>query len=92
VVGSQFEAARKRLLASDGVETKLETGKDKDTIAARMTAILEQKQPIASRLVRVHQYYWLRLWLERGVFGRAGTLPVTNEDVIDHVFTIGAQR
>jgi hypothetical protein len=92
VEGSQFEAARKRLLACDGVEVKLETAKDKDTIAARMTAILEQKQPIASRLVRVHQYYWLRLWLERGVFGRAGTLPVTNEDVIDYVFTIGAQR
>lgn len=92
VEGSQFEAARKRLLACDGVESKLETTRDKDTIAARITAILEQKQPIASRLVRVHQYYWLRLWLERGVFGRAGTLPVTDEDVIDHVFTIGAQR
>jgi hypothetical protein len=92
VEGSQFEAARKRLLACDEVESKLETARDKDTMAARITAILEQKQPIASRLVRVHQYYWLRLWLERGVFGRAGTLPVTNEDVIDHVFTIGAQR
>jgi hypothetical protein len=90
VEACQFEAARGRLLAGEGVEMKLETTKDKDTMAGRITAILEQKQPIASRLIRLHQYYWLRLWLERGVFGRAGSVPVTNEDVVDHVFTIQA--
>ncbi|MGD0445344.1 MAG: hypothetical protein ABSA39_15515 [Edaphobacter sp.] len=92
VESSQFEAARGRLLASEGVEVKLETTKDKDTMAGRITAILEQKQPIASRLVRLHQYYWLRLWLERGVFGKAGSVPVTNEDVVDYVFTIAARQ
>jgi Type II secretion system (T2SS), protein E, N-terminal domain len=85
----QFEAARSRLLACEGVELKLEVAKDKDAMAARITAILEQKQPIASRLVRLHQHYWLRLWLESGVVGRAGSLPVTSEDMIDHVFTVG---
>jgi hypothetical protein len=71
------------------VETKLEVAEDKDAMAARITAILEQKQPIASRLVRLHQYYWLRMWLESGALGKAGNLPVTNEDVKDHVFTVG---
>ena len=70
------------------METKLETVEDKDAMAARITAILEQKQPIASRLVRLHQYYWLRMWLESGALGKAGSLPVTSEDVKDHVFTI----
>ncbi len=60
-------------------------------MAARITAILEQKQPIASRLVRLHQYYWLRMWLESGALGKAGSLPATDEDVKDHVFTVGAQ-
>jgi hypothetical protein len=92
VEAAQFEVARERLLASEGVEMKLETTKDKDTMAARITAILEQKQPIASRLVRLHHYYWLRLWLERGVFGKAGSVPVTHEDVVDYVFTIAAQQ
>jgi hypothetical protein len=91
VEGASFEAARHRLLACDGVEAKLETAEDNDAMAARITAILEQKQPIASRLVRLHQYYWLRMWLESGALGRTGNLPVTSEDVKDYVFTIRAQ-
>ena len=86
VDSAQFEAARERLLTCDGVETKLETAEDKDAMAARITAILEQKQPIASRLVRLHQYYWLRMWLESGALGKTGSLPVTGEDVMDYVF------
>lgn len=89
VEGAQFKAARDRLLACDGVEMKLEAAEDRDAMAARITAILEQKQPIASRLVRLHQYYWLRMWLESGTVGKAGNLPVTSEDVKDHVFTGG---
>ena len=92
VEGSQFEAAQGLLLACDGVEMRLQAAKDKDTMAAKITAILEQQQPIASRLVRLHQYYWLRLWLEHGALGKVGTLPVANEDIRDYVFTIGDQR
>jgi len=88
----QFEAARKRLLACDGVELKLEAAADKDAMAARITAILEHKQPLASRLVRLHQYYWLRMWLESGAIGKAGRLPSTGEDVVDHVFTVGSKK
>ena len=92
VEGASFEAARQRLLACDGVEAKLETADDNDAMAARITAILEQKQPIASRLVRLHQYYWLRMWLESGALGRTGNLPVTSEDVKDYVFTVGTHE
>ncbi|NYF89552.1 hypothetical protein RBB79_08350 [Tunturiibacter empetritectus] len=91
VEGAQFEAARSRLLACEGVEAKLETAADKNSMAARITAVLEQKQPVAARLVRLHQDYWLRMWLESGTVGRAGNLPVSHEDVKDHVFTIRIQ-
>jgi hypothetical protein len=91
VEGIQFAAARSRLLGCDGVDVKLETAEDKDAMAARITAILEQKQPIAGRLVRLHQYYWLRLWLESGAIGKVGNLSVTGEDMKDHVFTVGTE-
>lgn len=87
----QLRAVRSRLLECEGVETKLESVVDKDVLVARMTAILEQKQPVASRLVRLHQYYWMRIWLERGCLSKTGTLPTTREDVNDYVFVIGAQ-
>jgi hypothetical protein len=89
VEGASFEAARRRLLACDGVEAKLLVAEDKDAMAAKITAILEQKQPIASRLVRLHQYYWLRMWLESGALGKVGNLPSTSEDVKDYVFSVG---
>lgn len=90
VEGAQFEAARTRLLACNGVEARIEAVEDKDAMSARITAVLEQKQPIASRLVRLHQYYWLRIWLESGAMGRMGSLPATNEDVMDYIFTVEA--
>jgi hypothetical protein len=88
--GAQFQAARNRLLEYRGVEMKLENVEDEDVLAARMTAILEQKKPIASRLVRFHQYYWMRIWLESGAIGKMGSLPRTSEDVTDYIFTISA--
>jgi hypothetical protein len=91
VDSAQFETARSRLLTCDGVDMRPETVDDKDTMTARITAILEQKQPIASRLVRLHQQYWLRLWLESGAVGRIGSLPITKEDVMDYVFSIKPQ-
>lgn len=87
----QFRAARTRLLECDGVEAKFEAIPDAVTLAGRITAILEQKQPTASRLVRVHQYYWLRLWLENGAVGKLGNLSDEGEDMRDYVFTVGAQ-
>ncbi|GGG81800.1 hypothetical protein [Edaphobacter dinghuensis] len=87
----QFRAARSRLLESDAIETKLESVSDADTLAGRITGILEQKQPTASRLVRLHHYYWLRLWLESGTAGKLGRFPVSGEDMNDYVFTVGSQ-
>ena len=88
---AQFKVARDRLLGCDAVAAKVEAVTDTDLLSARITAILEQKQPVASRLVRLHGYHWLRIWLESGARGRAGSLPVMGEDVSDHIFTIGAR-
>jgi hypothetical protein len=91
VAGAHIRSVRSRLLECEAVEMKLFAVADKDALSARMTAILEQKQPVASRLVRMHQYYWMRIWLEKGAAGKTGSLPGTGEDVCDYVFVIGAQ-
>jgi hypothetical protein len=89
--GAQFIEARSTLMQCEPVEASLEVATSTASLAARITAILEQKQPVASRLVRLHQYYWLRTWLESGAMSSNGSLPRTNEDVSDHIFTIGAR-
>ena len=50
-------------------------------------------QPRASRLVCVHELYWLRMWLETGAMSkREGGIPPAQEDVVDRVYTIGREQ
>jgi len=85
----EFAAARQNLLEYEGVPIKMENVDEPGALAARITAILEQMQPVASKLVRMHRYFWLRLWLERGARGVQGALPRDREDTFDYVFKVG---
>lgn len=84
-----YEAAQKALFDSEGVPLREESCGERDAMASRMAAILEQKQPVAAKMVRLHHYYWLRLWLEPSAMGQHGTLPVHGEDMLDYVFSVG---
>jgi transcriptional regulator with GAF, ATPase, and Fis domain len=72
---------------------------DNETMRVDVRVIAATHQPLeklassagAERTFRLDLYYWLRMWLESGALGRTGNLPVTSEDVKDHVFTIRAQ-
>lgn len=88
--GSQFEQVRDSVLAAQGLPEKSVTVTDADALNAAVVRTLEQRQPIASRLVRVHHYYWMRLWLESASADGPGKLPPSDEDVEDYLFTIGA--
>jgi hypothetical protein len=67
----EYREARQMLLDAEGLLLTVETLGEADGLAARVTAILEQKQPISSRFVRMHKYLWLRLWLEASSKKRA---------------------
>ena len=86
---AQFETARERLLQAEAVPATTTQVPDADALTAGIAKVLETRQPVASRLVRVHQYYWLRTWLENGAIGGAGQLPRSAEDVHDDLFHIG---
>ena len=64
---------------------------DADELTAAVAKMLEAKQPVASRLVRVHGYYWLRMWLETGAMSGVGTLPAGTDDVEDGLFMVGSR-
>jgi Type II secretion system (T2SS), protein E, N-terminal domain len=91
VNGADLRVARARLLEAEAVTTVVQTAEDEDALAAKITGVLEQRQPVAARLVRLHQYYWLRLWLESGTKGSVGNLPRSAEDMQDCIYTIGGR-
>ncbi len=86
---SQYAAAKASVMAADSVSVTNRMVADADVMSAEIAKVLEQRQPLASRLVRVHGYYWLRLWLESGSLSGVGSLPSGCEDVEDTLFTIG---
>ena len=67
---------------------------DNETMRVDVRVIAATHQPLeklatsigAERTFRLDLYYWLRIWLESGAFGRMGSLPATGEDVNDYVF------
>ncbi len=80
--------ARAHLAGVDHVVAHFEMISGVDSLGSRIAAILEDAKPVYSKLVRAHQYFWLRLWLEDGVWSGAGTLPRDSEDVRDYIFNI----
>ncbi len=83
--------AREKLLACRFVPAERVEVRDSEQMGSRIAEMIEQRQPIGARLVRMHQSYWLRTWLEVGAQSGAGTIPSTTEDVADTIFLIGAQ-
>ena len=86
---ARFQEVREGILAAESVPVTMGNVPDEEALALRITRRLEQGLPLASRLVRVHQYYWLRTWMEAEAFGGTGTLPSTMGGVRDHLFTVG---
>lgn len=90
--GTQFENARSAVLAADGVPVQMKLVADRDGLAAGIVRALEQSQPVATKLVRIRQYYWLRMWLETGAMQGVASLPHGPEDVLDTLFLVGGKR
>lgn len=91
VDADHLNAARQRLLACEFVPTTFERVGDLDSLAGAVSAAVGRAQPRASRLVRVQQFYWLRLWLEEGAMRSVeGGIPRTTEDVADRIYTVGS--
>ncbi len=86
--GTQFQRAKKAVLDSESVPVNMEVAADTDEVCSMLTKVLENRQPLASRLVRVHEYYWMRIWLESGAMTGAGGIPSDTKDVEDYLVSV----
>jgi hypothetical protein len=88
---ARWQAARERLCASDFVDAAFDQVADSESLATKVTATLGKLRPISSRLVRLHRFFWLRMWLETGAMNtRNGGIPTTREDVVDRIYWMAA--
>lgn len=84
----EVASARNQLMKADYVSVVSETIADVNLLGSRITTVLQREQPVRSRLVRVHQYAWLRLWMEEATLRGLGTLPRGREDMRDYIYKL----
>jgi len=63
VAGSHFRAAHTRLLGAAFPRVELVETASEAALVHAMVRAIERVQPVESRLVRVHECIWLRMWL-----------------------------
>lgn len=82
--GSRFEAAHARMLDGQFPHVELVEAVSAHAAALALTKSIERSRPVASRLVRMHDCLWLRLWKSP----QCGPLPEI-DTVLDVVCSIG---
>jgi Type II secretion system (T2SS), protein E, N-terminal domain len=62
--GSEFERHHERMLTGNFVRARLIEAASAEVLALALARIVEKAQPGDARLVRVHRFFWLRMWKE----------------------------
>ena len=83
VRGSDFRAARKQMLSATFPPGEVLEAVSEPVLVRALARAVERVRPIASRLVRIHDFLWLRMW-KRAPTGRVPDAP-SIEDVIGSI-------
>jgi hypothetical protein len=84
VQGSLFRAAHTRLLHAQFPPVELIEAVSEQALVPALTRSIERAKPVQSRLVRVHDCLWLRMWRRT----QSGPLPEATS-VQDLICSIG---
>lgn len=84
---SAWDLARERWLAAENHPVSKVTCEGTAGLQHEIAKTLRRMQPVQSQLVRVHEMYWLRLWLEPAAVAGG---PTHAEDALDFLFTLTA--
>jgi len=86
--GSQIQQARRRLMNSAFAPCKTPIASDLNDLADSIASDIESARPLESRLARVHQQYWLRMWHRKPEQNAVGDLPTAPSSVSDVLYTL----
>jgi hypothetical protein len=60
--GSDFRRHRERMLAANFPRIRLMEAASAEALSAALAGLVEKLQPMESRLIRVHQFLWFKMW------------------------------
>jgi hypothetical protein len=76
---SEFYHAHAEALRTQFPKTRLLEAANARGLAHAFTAMIEERKPLHSQIVRIHDYYWLRLWRNSIPVEDAPRLPAMDE-------------
>ncbi len=86
--GSHIQQARRRLSNAAFAPLKQPIVEDMNALSDDIARRIESARPYESRLARVHQQFWLRMWHRRPAEDQVGDLPITPSAVSDVLYTL----
>jgi hypothetical protein len=86
---SEFRRVQQDVLHAPFPKTRLLEAANMRGLIHAFTAMLEERKAMRSQIVRVHDYYWLRIWRHPAVTEGSRVLPAT-EEVEDMVCSLAA--
>lgn len=86
---SDFRHVQQDALRAAFPKTRLLEAANMRGLVHAITSMIEERKAVRSQIVRVHDYYWLRIWRNPPVTGDRRVLPAV-EDVEDLVCSIAA--
>ena len=86
---SEFRRAQQDVLRASFPKARLLEAANMRGLIHAFTAMLEERKAVRSRIVRVHDYYWLRIWRNPEGLEGSRVLPAA-EDVEDMVCSLTA--
>jgi hypothetical protein len=85
---SMWNAANERVLNAESIPAEEVSCADAPDLEREVVKALKKMQPVESRWARVHDIFWLRMWLEPVALVGG---PAQTEDVVDFVFRMPLQ-
>lgn len=79
---SQMAEARQQMRQAQCVQATETECENTQELVREIVRLLQRVQPIESRWARLHNIFWMRLWLEPAALA-AG--PINRDDVLDHI-------
>ena len=88
---SEFRRVRQEVLCAQFPKTRLLEAASTRGLAHAFTSMLEERKAVRSQIVRVHDYYWLRIWRDPLAAEGGSALPAV-EDVEDMVCSLATNE
>lgn len=89
LAGPEFRAAHSQMLAAAYPRARIIEAANADALTWALTELIERRKPVASRLVRVDDLFWLRMWtVPPGPASAQAFAPPGIEDVEDVLCTL----